>query len=341
MRCAPLFVVPFALLTSSCSESSAAPEPAAEVALDAAPAVKELEAKEPEAEDPAPLDVQVTAVEGALTGRLALFSVDVTGGPGGLASLTAEFLKRPAIAARWSEDGRRWRVLAGVPIEHGTGEHELRLEGKLVDGSPLVISRRFEVKEAPYETSEITVSRRFMRPSKKDRRRAAREQKSLARALAQASKERLWRGSFRRPTDTPETSPFGTLRTYNKKKRSRHLGLDLDGKVGDAIYAAQRGRAVLVEDRFYSGGTVILDHGEGLFTMYFHMSAFDVKEGDVVEKGQLLGKVGKSGRVTGPHLHFSVKMAGEYVDPKRVLALDLSGDPLEEKADEAPVVASP
>lgn len=150
----------------------------------------------------------------------------------------------------------------------------------------------------------------------------------MDRVLGSLDEERRWRGTFHRPTETVETSPFGTLRTYNQRdKKNRHLGLDLDGKTGDPIQAIAAGRVALVQDRYYSGGTVVLDHGQGLVSMYFHMSAFDVEEGQLVEKGQLLGKVGKSGRVTGPHLHLSVKLDGIYTDPKSLLALPLDDDP--------------
>jgi murein DD-endopeptidase MepM/ murein hydrolase activator NlpD len=136
----------------------------------------------------------------------------------------------------------------------------------------------------------------------------------------------LWRGSFTKPTPGAETSPFGTLRTYNNKRRSRHLGLDLDGDVGAPVLASNHGRVVLAAERFYSGGTVVIDHGQGLFTMYFHLSRIDVIAGADVVKGASIGAVGASGQVTGPHLHFTVKFQGHAQNPARLLALDLSAD---------------
>ena len=129
-----------------------------------------------------------------------------------------------------------------------------------------------------------------------------------------------------KPTPGEQTSPFGTLRTYNKKRRSRHMGLDLDGDVGAPIVAANRGRVLIATERYYSGGTVLVDHGQGLMTMYFHMSRIDVKAGKLVEKGEALGAVGASGQVTGPHLHLSTKLGGEYVDSAQLLRLDLDDD---------------
>ena len=160
----------------------------------------------------------------------------------------------------------------------------------------------------------------------------AERSKQVAAVLDTVSPERLWRGSWARPTAGIETSPFGTLRTYNKKRRSRHMGLDLDGDTGDAIVAGNRGRVLMAVDRFYSGGTVVLDHGQGLITMAFHMSRIDVVAGQLVDKGELLGAIGASGQVTGPHLHFTVKLDGVSVDPKQLLALDLSADADDDKA---------
>jgi murein DD-endopeptidase MepM/ murein hydrolase activator NlpD len=181
-------------------------------------------------------------------------------------------------------------------------------------------------REGGYDKRAITVGKQFTHPAKQQKQRAARESKTLAAALKTHSDERLWRGSFTKPTPGEQTAPFGTLRTYNKSRRARHLGWDLDGDVGAPIVAAGGGRVLLATERFYSGGTVLLDHGQGLMTMYFHMARIDVAAGSVVRKGEGLGAVGASGQVTGPHLHFSVRLGGLYVDPKQLLALDFSSD---------------
>ncbi len=282
---------------------------------------------------PMPLIVDVTPADGTLlTGRLSAFHVRFDGGSSGARSLRGTFGGKRASAIRRGDDGRRWLLLAPIDIDDERTELELRLEAVVEGDLPVLVSRVFSIAAAPYASSEIRVSRRFLQPSKAQQRRAAKERQRTREVLTTWTEERLWRGDFLRPTETPETSPFGTKRTLNGKKQSRHLGWDLDGATGDPIRAAQRGRAVIVDELFYSGGTVVLDHGQGLFTLYFHMSAFDVKPGDVVERGQLIGKVGKSGRVTGPHLHFAVKLDDTYVDPEQVLALDLETSPEERLA---------
>jgi murein DD-endopeptidase MepM/ murein hydrolase activator NlpD len=219
--------------------------------------------------------------------------------------------------------------LVPLDVDGAAGPRPLVVDGQRADGGSFHVEEPLAVDLGGYDERAITVAKKFTAPSRAQQRRARAESRELARVLTTRSSQRLWRGSFARPTQTEETSPFGTLRTYNGARRSRHLGLDLDGVVGDPIAAAQSGKVVLAKDRFYSGGTVVVDHGEGLFTMYFHMSKVLVHVGQKVEKGELLGRVGSTGQVTGPHLHFSVKADGLYVDPARVLSLDLSADPLD------------
>jgi murein DD-endopeptidase MepM/ murein hydrolase activator NlpD len=320
-----------ALLAGACSDAPEArsPAPATDPPAEADAGIAEPVL--PPAEEPPVLVVEAPD-DGVAAGRLALLEARLEGGTGSLSTLEAKLGGRDVVVARFDEDGRRYRLLAPVDIDETRQELSLTLEGQLAGGDELRASRRLPVKQVEYPTSEIRVSKRFMQPSRKQRRRAKREKKRIQKVLKQRTPGRLWWGSFARPVDTRETSPFGTARLLNGKKKSRHLGWDLDGNTGDPIRAAARGRAVLVRDHFYSGRTVVLDHGQQLFTLYFHMSAFDVREGQMVEQGQVIGRVGKTGRVTGPHLHLSVKVSGLYVDPKHVLALDLDDDPLVARA---------
>jgi murein DD-endopeptidase MepM/ murein hydrolase activator NlpD len=262
----------------------------------------------------------------ARTGKLLV--VDVVAAPAlpALTSIAPTLNGKRGVAFATSADHKQWKVLVPVNIESKLKPQPLVLDAVFADGRRTRWRKPVALEDGGYDHRTITVGKRFISPSKKQRARAAKESKALSAALATTSPERLWRGSFARPTAGGQTSPFGTLRTYNKKRRSRHLGLDLDGDVGAPIVAANRGRVLLATERFYSGGTVLLDHGQGLMTMYFHMSRIDVKPGDLVEKGQGLGAVGASGQVTGPHLHLSVKLDGLYVDPAQLLALDLSDD---------------
>lgn len=126
---------------------------------------------------------------------------------------------------------------------------------------------------------------------------------------------------FIMPLKSKITSDFGKARVYNGSLKGYHSGTDFRAKVGSKVRASNDGKVVLVAKRFYSGGTVILDHGYGIYTCYFHMSRFNVKKGEMVHRGQVLGLSGQSGRVTGPHLHFAARVCGVQVDPLQLITL--------------------
>lgn len=271
------------------------------------------------------LDVQ-WANDSARTGRLLFVDISVAVTVAPLASVAVSLGTHPGVVFPTSADGRRFQALLPISIESKPGPQVLTVDATLEGGGFVRWQKPVPILAGAYDKRTISVSKKFTSPSKAQRIRAEKESASLTAALATTSADRLWRGSFIKPTPGDMTSPFGTLRTYNKKRKSRHLGLDLDGDVGAPIVAANGGRVLLAMERFYSGGTVVLDHGQGLITMYFHMSRIDVVEGQTVAQGQGLGAVGASGQVTGPHLHFCVRLDGLYVDPSHVLTLDLGGD---------------
>ena len=271
------------------------------------------------------LDVRF-ADSSARTGRMLVVDMAIAQNAEPIVSLDVKLGDHVGISFPTSVDRRRHRALVPIPIDARPGLRPLHIEATLQDGTPARWQKPIPVKEGAYDKRHIKVGKQFTSPSKSQQERAAKEAETLSAALATTSPERLWRGSFLRPTPGAVTSPFGTLRTYNKKKKSRHLGLDLDGDVGAPIVAPNRGRVLLATERFYSGGTVVLDHGQGFITMYFHMSRVDVAAGQFVEKGEGLGAVGASGQVTGPHLHWSVKLDGLYMNPTQLLELDLAMD---------------
>jgi murein DD-endopeptidase MepM/ murein hydrolase activator NlpD len=153
------------------------------------------------------------------------------------------------------------------------------------------------------------------------KKRIAKEYKEAMRIYHTVTDRSYLREPFILPLQSKITSEFGKARVYNGLLKGYHSGTDFRAKVGTPIVAANDGRVALVKDRFYSGGTVVIDHGEGIYTCYFHMSKFDVKEGEMVKRGQKLGLSGKSGRVTGPHLHFAARVDGIQVDPLQLITL--------------------
>lgn len=292
--------------------------------------------------EPAALDVQWEG-EGFPTGRVTLVRIRVTPASPPVVSLSGALGTRPLVVLPASADRRQWLALATVGIEQRIRPTQLHLEATLQEGQSVEWNKPVPVVAAPYDERHLKVSKKFVKPSAAQRKRAAREARAMTKALDTLTPARIWRGSFARPTAGVETSPFGTKRTYNDRKKSRHMGLDLDGAVGVPVVATNRGRVVLAVERFYSGGTVVLDHGQGVFTLYFHMSRLDVRLGELVEKGQGLGAVGATGQVTGPHLHFAVKFGDSYIDPARLLTLDLSTDAEDTSAkpDAAPALPAP
>ncbi|MDP2340202.1 MAG: M23 family metallopeptidase [Deltaproteobacteria bacterium] len=262
----------------------------------------------------------------ARTGKIVVVDVATPPGLPAIRSLSAELDDHAGVALAISADRHKWRVLVPVDIDSKLVPQPLRIDAVLMDGRATTWKKPVALREGGYDKRTITVGKQFTNPSTKQRQRAEQESLLLSAAMRIESPERMWRGNFLKPTAGLQTSPFGTLRTYNKARRSRHLGWDLDGDVGSPIVAAGRGKILLAMERFYSGGTVLIDHGQGLMTMYFHMSRIDVLAGGFVDKGQPLGAVGASGQVTGPHLHFSVRLGGLYVDPRQLIGLNLSAD---------------
>jgi murein DD-endopeptidase MepM/ murein hydrolase activator NlpD len=153
--------------------------------------------------------------------------------------------------------------------------------------------------------------------------RIHKEQALKQQVFAHKSPLRLWRGSFVVPLVSIVTEPFGTARTFNGAVQSVHQGLDYRAERGTPISAMNSGTILLARDLFFEGNIVVIDHGQGLLSLYLHLSEIGVKEGDQVERGQVVGKTGATGRVTAPHLHVAVRWQGIYLDPARLLKLAL------------------
>jgi hypothetical protein len=193
----------------------------------------------------------------------------------------------------------------GLGWRDGKGNHELTIPLK-------VLSRRFKSEKLRVTPSRVT-------PAPKDVERIKREGKEIRAVYAASRPQRLWNEPFRRPLNGLVTSPYGTRRLLNGKLKSYHGGVDFRAATGTPICAANTGIVGLAKNLFYSGNIVILDHGSGLFTTYAHLSRIDVTPGRLVEKGQVIGLAGATGRVSGPHLHWGVKVNGINVNPLHML----------------------
>ncbi len=211
-----------------------------------------------------------------------------------------------------------WTV---APAPLGAREVEVTLKVHYVGGTVREESRLIPVNARTFPSENLSVARRFTNPPPAALRRIQEERELVAQIVRRVTPEALWSEPFAKPREGRKTSGFGTKRLLNGELRSRHLGYDIQGASGDPVHASNRGRVVLARDLYFSGNSVYLDHGLGLFTAYFHMSEILVQEGDWVEQGQRIGSVGATGRVTGPHLHWSVSFQGIPLDPEHLMTL--------------------
>jgi murein DD-endopeptidase MepM/ murein hydrolase activator NlpD len=214
---------------------------------------------------------------------------------------------------RFWRDGAQgpWRALAGIDLDQRPGDVRVRVERGLGPACGVPVS----VKAGAFEEDRLSVPRRYVDLSPADQARAARETARVAAVFAAVTTERLWQGPFRVPVEGRKpSSSFGRRRILNGQPRSPHTGVDIGAPAGTPVHVMQRGRVVLDEDLFFSGRTVIVDHGLGLFSFYGHLSASKVEPGRVVDAGEVIGLVGATGRVTAPHLHWAVRVGDARVD---------------------------
>ena len=254
--------------------------------------------------EPRPGDAVLVRVPGLAPGArvewgghpVPLFAVE--GGQAGLVGVDLDARPGPL----------RWRVLAPA-----TGT--------------LLASGMVTLRPRTFPTQPLTLPKAMVDLDAPTLARVAEERQTLTAALAGSAPSRLWRGSFRVPVEGGQpTGGFGLRRVLNGQPRSPHTGFDWAAPTGTPVVAANAGRVALVAEHFFAGRNVVLDHGLGLFTLYYHLDAVQVALDEVVTAGQPIGKVGATGRVTGPHLHFGVLLGGARVDPEVLLGLTLPAE---------------
>ncbi len=239
------------------------------------------------------------------------------------ASIEGEWLGRKLQFFR-GRDGRTWFALAGVDVEGAVGPSTLQVSARIANAGSIDLSRSVEIHPAHYRTSSISVPPKFVEPGPDELKQAAQDSEIKAKIFAASAEQPLWQGSFRAPVKATPTDSFGTRRIFNGKLASIHKGMDFRAAKGTPVRAGNSGIVVLARPLYYEGNCVIIDHGLGLFTLSMHLSHIDVHEGQRVATGEKLGLSGATGRVTGPHLHWAVRWQGAYLDPAKVLRLNLS-----------------
>jgi murein DD-endopeptidase MepM/ murein hydrolase activator NlpD len=215
-----------------------------------------------------------------------------------------------------------WRALLGVDLDLKPENYPLALTVKTESAEEIPCSATIDVKQGKFATESLKVAPNFVEPNPEQLARAEAERQRLRAIFATVTPERLWDGSFRYPLAGITTGRnFGKRRILNGQPGSPHSGVDFPAPAGTPVYAAQRGRVVLAEPLYFSGNTVVLDHGLGLYTLYAHFESISVQLGDLVDTGALLGKVGATGRVTGPHLHWGATVNRARTDPLQLISL--------------------
>jgi murein DD-endopeptidase MepM/ murein hydrolase activator NlpD len=206
-----------------------------------------------------------------------------------------------------------------VAIDYFTepGKYDLDISSNGVVHKEIV-----EVIKKEYEVQHLTLPRNMVELSPRDEARAEREQRRLA-AIWPKETNRSWKGDFVNPLDGDIITPFGVRRLINDIPKSPHTGVDVRGNKGDKIIAPNDAVVALIDNQFFSGKSLILNHGQGIYTMFFHLSKVLVKRGQAVKKGQAIALVGETGRATGPHLHWGVRIQGARVDPLELVHLKL------------------
>jgi murein DD-endopeptidase MepM/ murein hydrolase activator NlpD len=217
-----------------------------------------------------------------------------------------------------------WQGLAGIDLDTKPGSQQLSLEAVSAAGQRTVYGQDIPVAKGIYRVTALSVPKKFIEPDQETLLRIQQEKGLKDQAFSLTTPERLWSGRFAAPARSITTGVFGSQRTFNGVRQSVHQGLDYRASTGTPITAISDGRVILARDFFFEGNFLVIDHGQGLLSLYMHLSAFKVKEGDRVSKGQLVALSGGTGRSTGPHLHLGVRWQGVYVDPAILLRLSLS-----------------
>lgn len=216
----------------------------------------------------------------------------------------------------FAEDkGFSWTGLIGIDLETKPGSYKVMLSGTDESGKSVTAHELLVVKSKKFPTRELTVEPKYVTPPPDVLARINKERAIVDGIFNSVTPEKLWDGSFLLPVPGKVISAFGKRSVYNGQPRSPHRGTDFRGATGTPIRAPNAGKVVLASNLYYTGNTIILDHGLGLYSYFGHMSFISVKEGALVQTGDIVGKVGATGMVTGPHLHWTSCLAGIRIDP--------------------------
>ncbi len=245
--------------------------------------------------------------------------------PGGIVKLNLGHHKQTPVVRFQKQrvmvlkNGNQWQAVIGIPLDSAPGQASIEVS----DGKNNLQKISFTIQDKQYKKQYITVKKkRHVTPSKKDLIRINKEKKIILGHLGQWSEQNIFEHGFKLPVKGRLTSPFGLRRFFNKQPRSPHKGIDIAARAGTLMRSPAPGRVLGRGKYFFNGNTVFIDHGQSLVTMYCHMQKIKVKPGQRLKQGGIIGTVGKTGRVTGPHVHWGVFLNKTAVDPFLFLPRD-------------------
>jgi murein DD-endopeptidase MepM/ murein hydrolase activator NlpD len=218
---------------------------------------------------------------------------------------------------------KSWFALAGVSLETKPGTYTIHVHAEPAIGKAIDYDQGIPVQRQRYPQVQLKVPGKYTAPSEEEQREIARDKEIKDEAFKTVTPAKEWEGSFEPPVSSEISDVFGVQRVFNGVVKSYHQGLDFRASSGTPVAAVNSGTVILARPLFFEGNCVVLDHGQGLLTLYLHLSEIKVKEGEQVRKGQEIGLSGGTGRATGPHLHLAVRWQGTYLDPQTLLSLRL------------------
>jgi murein DD-endopeptidase MepM/ murein hydrolase activator NlpD len=260
-----------------------------------------------------------------VNGGPVLFQVKA---PARLQSLRGTWLGHD-VAFSLDAKSQTWYALAGISLETVPGTYSLELTGETEAGKApskkIPFSCKFAVARGKYPKiqAKLSVESKFTEPTPEQQKQIEESQQIKKDYLNRVTPDREWSGQFSTPANAAISDVFGSQRIFNGKTSSPHLGLDFRVPSGTPVEAMNDGTVLLARPLYFEGNFVVLDHGQGLLTIYLHLSEFKVKEGDQVKRGQVIALSGGTGRATGPHLHVGVRWQGTYLDPASLIRLRL------------------
>ena len=241
--------------------------------------------------------------------------------PGGIAIIPVSSVKnnKPKVSynshpVALIKGSKNWLAIIGISLKAKLGTHTITISEKL-NGKNIKTHKSFKVKRFPYKTQRLTIkNKNKVNPNKMSQERIEKEF-FLKKKLKSTFTNQAPHLNFVRPTSGRDSGRFGLRRILNKQKRNPHSGMDIAAPLGRPVKAVESGRVLFVGDLFFTGNAIYIDHGNGLISLYAHLNRTRVKKGQIIKRGQVIGNVGKTGRATGAHLHWSVYLNGNAVDP--------------------------